>query len=283
VDKKKAGTKHGSRVFVFSVLCAGALFADEALEYSVEVKFLLDSEKVLDGDNQLGKDIQDLFAVEKTNKRVVLYIDTPEKVFNNGGWTNRIREKDGKKNIEITYKKRYAVKDGDVAAAFAQAIKDDPIITDGRFEAEVDWSYDKMTLSFSSETKIGKPEGGLKGMSQEDLVYNLLQNMPKDEGGWMFAKLHSRNLPGAKVAGPVDYVRYTGTYEGTEVDIEVWQVPDAQKGGISYVTEISFGADSIEEATPVRDSLMAFLDGKGILLHQSSLKTNMILDAFMGD
>lgn len=266
-------------VMVIVVLSAGAVFADD-IDYTVEVKFLLDSCKVLDGENQLNKDLQDMFAVEKTNNRVVLYVDNPERVFNNGGWTNRIREKEGKKNIEITYKKRYAVKDGDISASIEQAIKDDPIITDGRFEAEVDWSYDKMTLSFSSETKISKPEGGLKGMSQEDLVGNLLENMPKDEGGWMFAKLHSKNIPEARIAGPVDYVRYTGSYKEVEIDIEVWKVPE-KGSGFSYVTELSFEGDSLEDAAPLREEVMNLLDEQGILVHESSLKTNMILDAYL--
>ncbi len=266
-------------VIAIVALSAGAVFADD-IDYTVEVKFLLDSSKVLDGDYQLNKDIQDLFAVEKTNNRVVLYVDTPERVFNKGGWTNRIREKEGKKNIEITYKKRYTIKDGDVAAAIAQAIEDDPIITDGRFEAGVDWSYDKMTLSFSSETKIKKPEGGLKGMSQEDLVGNLIENMPKDEGGWMFAKLHSKRIPDARIAGPVDYVRYTGTYKEVEIDIEVCKVP-AKDSGFSYITELSFGGDSLESVSGLRDEIMGLLDERGILLHESSLKTSMILDAFL--
>ncbi len=266
-------------VFAIVLLSAGAVFAAD-IDYTVEVKFLLDSSKVLDADHQLGKDLQELFAVEKTNNRVVLYIDTPEKTFNDGGWTNRIREKDGKKNIEITYKKRYAVKDGDIDAAIAQALKDDPAITDGRFEAEIDWSYDKMTLSFSVEEKIAKPEGGIKGMSQDALVGNLLENMPKDEGGWMFAKLHSKNIPEARIAGPVDYVRYTGSYKEVEIDIEVWKVPE-KGSGFSYVTELSFEGDSLEDAAPLREELMNLLDEQGILVHESSLKTNMILDAYL--
>jgi len=266
-------------IVLFSLLLVGSLFAED-IDYTVEVKLLLDSSKVLDGKYQLSKEMQNLFAVEKTNNRVVLYVDNPEKVFNEGGWTNRIREKDGKKNIEITYKKRYAVKDGDVSAAIEQAIKENPNIADGRFEMEIDWSYDRMTLSFSAETKIAKPTGGLKGMSQDALVRSILENMPKDEGSWMFSELHSKEIPEARIAGPVDYVRYTGSYNGMEIDIEVWKVPE-KDSGLSYVTELSFSGDSLEEAAPLREELISFLDGQGILLHESSLKTSMILDAFL--
>ncbi len=266
-------------VIAIVVLSASAVFADD-LDYTVEVKFLLDSSKVLDADYVLNKDVQELFAVEKTNNRVVLYVDTPDKTFNNGGWTNRIREKDGKKNIEITYKKRYNLKDGDLSAAMAQAAKDDPMLLAGDYEAEVDWSFDKMVLSFSIEQKITKPEGGIKGMSEADLVKNLLENIPRDEAGWMFAKLHSKSFPNARIAGPVDYIRYIGEYKGVEIDIEVWQVP-TKAAGIEYITELSFEGDSIEEAAPLRDEIMQMLEERGVLLHESSLKTSMILDAFI--
>ena len=86
-------------VIAFVLLSAGAAFAAETPNYTFEVKFLLDSTKVLGSDNVPLKDLQDLFAVKKTNQRVVLYIDSSDRTFNNGGWINRVREKEGKKNI----------------------------------------------------------------------------------------------------------------------------------------------------------------------------------------
>ena len=262
-------------VIAFVLLSAGAAFAAETPNYTFEVKFLLDSTKVLGSDNVPLKDLQDLFAVKKTNQRVVLYIDSSDRTFNNGGWINRVREKEGKKNIELAYKKRYAVQGTDVNAAIEKAIKDNPSLADGRYEAEIDWGYDKMTLSFTNEVKIDKPKGGLKGMSQADLVSALMANMPFDENGWMFARFKSATIPNVRIAGPVDYIRYMGSYKDVEIDIEVWQVKD------SVITELSFEADNLESATALRNEIMGILDGRGILLHKDSLKTNMILDAYI--
>ncbi|MBO4394393.1 MAG: hypothetical protein J5800_08625 [Spirochaetales bacterium] len=254
---------------------AGAVFAAEKVNYTFEVKFLLDSEKILGSDHVPVKDLQDLFAVKKTNQRVVLYIDSADRKFNDGGWINRVREKEGKKNVELAYKKRYAVQGTDIEGAIEKAIKDNPRITDGRYEAEIDWGYDKMTLSFTAEVKIDKPAGGLKGMSEADLLSNLLANMPDDEQGWMFAKFKSSKITDARIAGPVDYIRYVGSYKDVEIDIEVWNV----KG--TYITELSFEADDIASATALRNEIMGILDGRGILLHKDSLKTQMILDAYL--
>ena len=132
-----------------------------------------------------------------------------------------------------------------------------------------------MTLSFTAEVKIDKPKGGLKGMTEDELLSALLSNMPDDEAGWMFAKLRSSKIKDARIAGPVDYIRYVGSYKDVEIDIEVWQVKD------SIVTELSFEADDIDSATALRNEIMGILDQRGILLHQDSLKTQMILDAYI--
>ncbi len=58
--------------------------------------------------------------------------------------------------------------------------------------------------------------------------------------------------------------------------VEVWNVPDR-----GYVTELSFSGDSVKAAAPLRDELIGLFDGLGILVHKSSLKTNMILDSFL--
>lgn len=259
----------------FALISTAAIFAAEKIDMAFEVKFLLDSQKVLDSNNVPVKDIQDLFAVKKTNQRTVLYIETPDRKFNEGGWTNRVREKEGKKNVELAYKRRYAVQGTDIDAAIERALKDNPRVTDGRYEAEIDWGYEKMTLSFTAEVKIDKPEGGMKGMTDDALVSNLLANMPEDESGWMFAKLRSSKIKDARMAGPVDYIRYIGEYKGVEIDIEVWDV----KG--TYITELSFEADNLESATAMRNEIMGILDTKGILMHKDSLKTQMILDAYL--
>ena len=257
------------------LLSAGLAFAADNDNYSFEVKFLLDSTKVLDSNNVPMKDFQELFAVKKTNQRTVLYVETPDRKFNNGGWINRVREKEGKKNIELAYKKRYTIQGTDIAGAFEKAVKDNPRITDGRYEAEIDWGYDKMTLSFTAEVKIDTPAGGMKGMSNDDILANVLANMPEDEAGWMFAKLKSSRIKDARFAGPVDYIRYVGSYKDVEIDIEVMPIKDG------IITELSFEAEGLSNAEALRNEIMGILDSRGILLKKDSLKTQTILDVYI--
>ena len=255
----------------FVLLSAGALYAAESQNYTFEVKLLLNSSKSLDSNNVPLKNLQDLFAVKETNKRTVIYVEASDKSFNKGGWSNRIREKDGKKKIELTYKKRYAVDGTDIDSVFEKAVKDNPGFIDRGYEAQVDWGYGKMTLSFAMEVKIDKPAGGLRGFSEEDLLSAFMSNMPAEESEWK----SSAGIPSLRLAGPIDYIRYTGSYKDVEVNIEVWQI----KGTV--VTELSFDADTLATASTLRSEIIDILDKLGILLHQDSLKTQMILDAYI--
>ena len=137
----------------------------EGLSY--EVKFLLDPEQVLDEEHHLKKEWEQAFGItEEFVPYEVVYMETPEQDFRQEGWYNRFRRKSGKKKVERTFKKRYSVADGDIAAAYETAKKDGFLIPDkdaGKdaadgFEAQIDWGYDQMTLSFSYENSE-KTEG----------------------------------------------------------------------------------------------------------------------------
>ena len=262
-------------VISFILLSAGALFAADNQQYTFEVKLLLNPTRSLDSDNVPIKELQDLFAVDKTNQREVIYIETSDRSFNNDGWSNRLREKEGKKKLELTYKKRYAVDGTDIDATFEKAVKDNHGFIDGEYEAQIDWGYNKMTLSFVLEVKIEKPAGGLKSISEKDLVSALMSNMPAEEYEWVLSKFKSDKIPNVRIAGPIDYIRYTGSYKDVEINIEVWQIKD------TIVTELSFEADDLETASTFRSEIIDILDSHGILLHHDSLKTQMILDAYI--
>ena len=262
-------------VILFILLSAGALFAADNHQYTFEVKLLLNPTRSLDSDNVPIKELQDLFAVDKTNQREVIYIETSDRSFNNDGWSNRLREKEGKKKLELTYKKRYAVDGTDIDATFEKAVKDNHGFIDGEYEAQIDWGYNKMTLSFVLEVKIEKPKVGLKSISEKDLVSALMSNMPTEEYEWVLSKFESDKIPNVRIAGPIDYIRYTGSYKDVEINIEVWQIKD------TIVIELSFEADNLETASTFRSEIIDILDSRGILLHHDSLKTQMILDAYI--
>ena len=47
------------------------------------------------------------------------------------------------------------------------------------------------------------------------------------------------------------------------------------------ITELSFEAEGLANAEALRNEVMAILESRGILLKRDSLKTQMILDAFI--
>ena len=128
---------------------------------SCEVKFLLDPEKVLEDSQHLKQEWEQAFGITEGWRPIdVIYLETPDRDFQQEGWNNRLRWKDGKKKAERTYKKRYSVTDLDIAAACEAAEKDGFRISgkgaepDGEkgFEAQIDWGYAEMTLSFSLDS-----------------------------------------------------------------------------------------------------------------------------------
>lgn len=261
---------------VFFSICAvfaasSATDASAALpKLTYEVKLLLDPAKTVNADLTLNAEMNSLFKINKAQKRTVVFVETPDKGFWSKGWINRIREKDGKKNLELTYKMRYSIQDNNISGTVERALKDCPAFSNSKaYEAQIDWGYDKMTLSFSTEKKYSKPKGGLKGMSTAEMVSLITGNMPADEKTAADAALYSATLTATNC---VEYVQYTGTFNKTEVDIEVWNP------GTEVLVEISFKAKTAESASSLRAELIQMLDRDGLLLHKDSLKTNVILD-----
>ena len=249
------------------LLCAvPAGFADQENvgELSYEVKFLLDSELVLDGETRLEDQIRSLFHMEGDYKQIdVVYLETPERAFLREGWINRLRQKAGKEKIERTYKKRYPVIHGDIDAALAQAVNDGF----GAYDAQIDWGYADMTLSLSVEDSDQHPERkNLSQFTAEDAVRFFEETMPQEERGL------SDLFSGAQKVGPVRFLRIKGSWQDIEeVTIEIWPT--------LHITELSFDIDDYDSAADARDRLMAFLDEEGILLHEDALKTTALLNA----
>lgn len=111
-----------------------------------EVKLLLDPAKTVNADLTLNAEMNSLFKVfiNKTQKRTVVFVETPDKGFWSKGWINRIREKDGKKNLELTYKMRYSIQNNKIAGIVEHALKDYPAFSNSKtYEAQIDWATTK--------------------------------------------------------------------------------------------------------------------------------------------
>ena len=275
--------------------------SDDLSQYdlSYEVKLLLDSQKVLGDDHLLKEEWKQAFGITEDYLPIeVMYLDTPEKDFHREGWINRLRLKSGKKKAERTYKKRYPIAGTDIAAACEAAKKDGFIIPDPSentektdekekndadelFEAGIDWGYEKMTLSLSCEDSAKlKGHDSLASITGDEAKAFLLETMPDIEANWNQSQWGIAAMERAEAAGPVRFMRAKGKLEGWEITVEICSLVEKNKGEESYIVELSFDADDYSAAADGKAQLMEYLDQKEILLHEDSLKTSKILDAW---
>lgn len=247
---------------------------------SYEVKFLLSNDTVLKQDFTLKNEVKEAFQINEPAARMLVeYFDTTDLSLNDSGWNVRFRKKEDKKKYELTYKKRYAVVNGDINAALTQANLDGFSSADTNYKAEVDWGYSKQTLSFSND----KEESASKGLNlpnEAEALNLLISKIPgkldkTNASGWGTAQLLQ-----AYAHGPILASRYSGTFEGLETDIEVWPIIGANGSGTEYVVEISFKTDDYQTAASKRTNLMNLLNNKGWLVPADSLKTNLVLERY---
>ncbi len=252
--------------------------APEETEPSCEIKLLLDSSQALGEDHLLSESLREQFHTgEEYMAITAIYLDTPARDYLAAGWANRIRVKEGKRKFTLTYKIRYPVQGSDVETALAAARADGFSLFDEQFTAELDWGYSKMTLSFSADIDVKTKEtADISLLSRDEAVQMLSEHMPSEEANWVTADLETKNAEAMQMAGPITFLRYTGTLDGQSVQIEIWPLPGTD--GIQYVVELSRSCDSLEEAAGLRDGIIETLDRMGILMHEDALKTELILN-----
>lgn len=137
-----------------TLIFTNTAYAKENMVPDYEMKFLLDSSQVLNDDYELNSEYRDFFDTGKKYDTVgVMYLETEDYDFSNEGWYNRIRIEEDSDDFDLTYKKRYSVNNGDIDAALTKANKEGFDISDTNYEAQVDWGYEKMTLSLSNKKK----------------------------------------------------------------------------------------------------------------------------------
>lgn len=266
-----------------SLIFTNTAYAKENMVPDYEMKFLLDSGKVLNDDYKLDSEYRDFFDTGKKYETVgVLYLETEDYDFSNEGWYNRIRIKEDSDKFDLTYKKRYSIENGDIEAALTKANEEGFDISDTNYEAQVDWGYNKMTLSLSNkktEKNNGYDDMELPG--RKDAIEIIKDNMPGKEKDWKEKNWGKDLIDDVKKCGPVYYSKYEGEIEGITVDIEVWPVYTESTDSTEYITEVSFKEDEYDEAASNRNKVMDALEDKGILKHEDSLKTQKILEAYL--
>lgn len=258
------------------------VFAKENMVPGYEVKLRLDNEKSLNAEKELNSNYKEIFDTGEIYETIgVEYLDTDQLDFNEEGWINRIRIKEGKSDFELTYKKRYSITNGDIEAALTQANEEGFDMDDDNYKAEIDWGYQKMTLSITRIKKASNSEyDDLELPGQKETIDLITDKMPGKLEDWKVKKWGTDTMENARIYGPVYYKKYKGEINGIDVAIEIWPIMNQTTQTIEYITELSFKDDSFQRVSPKRKFLLQILDEKGILLHEDSLKTQNILAAY---
>ncbi len=273
---------------------------------SYEVKLLLDSDKALGEDHRLKEEIRQAFHMrELPNSYLVAYMETPDKEFLSVGWINRVRAQTGREKIRLTYKKRFPIQNGDIDAALSAAAAEGLAKDDAQFPTEIDWGYEKMTLSFSHNVDLSEETAANELPEKHAAMEMIAANMPDIENeGTICANCSDRStgseaetkvpaaepagdgekqewgietLRKAQMVGPVCFLRYTGKMKnGALAHIEIWPVPDGTE--TQYIVEFSAKFRRFADAERMRRKAISRLDKMGILLHTDALKTQMILN-----
>lgn len=275
------------RLFISILMFVSVLFllytvpvkAEANMVPNYEMKFLINSEKVLNNDNELKKEYRDILNTGKNHETIgVLYIETPGYDFCNQGWSNRIRIKEGSDDFELTYKKRYSIENGDIDSALSLANSEGFDISDTNYEAQVDWGYEKMTLSLSNKKKESTTGyDDLELPKKSDAIKILKNSMPGKLEDWKVKDWGKDTIQNGKKCGPLYYSKYSGNVSGIDIDVEIWPIEDST----NCITEISFKEDTYSEALTNRQIIMNKLESNGIMLYEDSLKTQKLLDAYL--
>ena len=258
---------------------AGMNDANQAhMPESCEIHLLLDAGQLLDDQGLLTREACGLFDVTKKHKTYSLaYVETPDMSFKQSGWINRIRMQQGKANkgYSLTYKKRYPVHNGDVASAMRLAESEGFGLSGKAWDTQLEWSYSSMTLSLSTETTC--PADGRDCVDDLDshAATGMIRNsMPEEET--------EHDADTAQMVGPVFFKRYSASYLDRNVRIEVWDVPMQGSDKMNRIVELSYETTDLEDAAADRDAFIRGLTQRGLLLQHDALKTQQVLDAFLG-
>ncbi|KPU51303.1 MULTISPECIES: hypothetical protein [Bacillus] len=253
-------------------------FAASPMKPSFEVKLLLKPEQVLGYNKEMNQEILEYFQAGTNYERIqVQFLDTANKNLSNEGWFARIRKKEFSKDFELTYKKRYPIQNGVIQDALEVAQKDGFDSKTDNYEAEIDWGFEKKTLSISNKKSYSAKGYGVLDLPKERAAQNMLiEKLPGKMNKWLYTNWGEEMLKNSRIYGPVLMKRYTAEFENIKTNIEVWPLSNTGKIEDDFVIEVSFKTNEESIATKQRGLLMKSLEQKGWLLPKDSLKTELI-------
>ncbi|KAL1889889.1 hypothetical protein Sste5346_008613 [Sporothrix stenoceras] len=262
-------------VFPAAVLAS----SDGPMVPSYEIHLQLDPTVVLDSSYRLVSAVIDEFAMPTTvTKKNVQYIDTVDKALDAQGWSCRIRNIENESGFDLTYKWRLDINNGDVTTALNTAYADGWNSGQGNYEAQVDWYLDSQELSVQRDyTASSSGYSGTDDPTEKDSRSMLIDNAPKMFDNWVSSGWGTTELESGVIYGPVLTKESVGTWNGVELDIEIWPIENSAGTGIDYLVEASFKTDNYTFAADGQTQLIDLLTSKGWFLDASNSKEALVL------
>ncbi|KAF5261265.1 hypothetical protein FOXYS1_8051 [Fusarium oxysporum] len=246
-----------------------------------EVKLLLKPTAVLRLDKELQDTVLSTFHMSTSvTKQSIQFLDTDSKDIYAAGWSARIRKTENEDGLELTYKKRYAIMGGDINAALTTANNDGFDAGDVKYEAQVEWGYQKQTLSISRKKVVEFTNSEMDLPGESDSRAMLSDKAPDKFDKSQGDKWGTGMLEKSRIFGPVHAKRSVGKWEGMRLFIEVWPIGKRGSTEIDYIVEASFKTESRITASAMHDRFISFLQDKGWFLCKDSLKTQLIMDRY---
>ena len=242
-----------------------------------EVRLLLNPTAVLSPEQELRDTVLSTFEMPQTDKKTnVQFLDTSLKDLYTAGWSARIRKTENEADVELTYKKRYPITDDDIDTALTTANNDGFNAGDTKYEAQVEWGYQKQTLSISRKKTVeASANSGTDLPEISKSRQMMIKNAPDKFDNFMFKKWGTGKLAESRIFGPVLVSRSIGKWNGIKLYLEIWPLLNLKDP--KYIVEASFKTKSLQTASIERSKLAAFLQSKNWLLAEDSLKTELIM------
>lgn len=259
-----------------------ALAADGPMVPDYEVHLLLNPTAVLDSDFKLTPTVLSTFSMPTTVTKInVQYIDTVSEVLYNNGWSCRIRNIENESGFDLTYKWRLPINNGNITGALNTAFSYGWNSGQGNYNAQVDWLYASQTLSIQRDyTASSKGYSGTDDPDENDSRSMLESNAPSMFNDWVSNNWGTDMLESGVIYGPVLTKRSVGTWNGVELDIEVWPIENSSGTGIEYIVEASFKTDNYTFASDGRNQLITLFQNEDWFLAESLSKEDLVMENY---
>lgn len=246
-----------------------------------ELKLLVDPGGTLDAGGEPTAGVRAAFAINERQTMAMQFLDSARLELDGAQWNARIRAFGDEDELQLTYKKRYPIGDGDIDAALARAAADGFAADPEEYEAQVEWGFKRKTLSISRKTELASPESDPLDLPGERTSRELCtaaipsRLAQQTSQAWVRAVFEHAHL-----YGPVHGERWKGKRNGKKVSIEVWQIRGQPGNDGERVVEVSLKEDERDDAQVIQAELQTFLEEQGWLLPRDALKTTTILERY---